>query len=56
MSTAAEYDEDITKNVDRATDTGFGVGEYGGEATHLGFVKKSADVLCLAMGDHTVGC
>lgn len=55
MSTAAEYDEDITRNVDRATDTGLGVGEYGGEAAHLGFVRKTIEVLCLTIGDHTVG-
>lgn len=41
--------------MDRAADTGFGVGEYGGEATHLGLVKCSTEVFWLAIGDHTVG-
>lgn len=30
MPTAAEYDEDMTRVLDRAADTGLVVGEYGG--------------------------
>lgn len=50
IATAAEYDEDVTCVVDYATDTGLGVGAYGGEAAVEGLSEVTTVALELPIG------
>lgn len=55
MSTAAEYDEDITCVVDHTADTGLVVGAYGGEAAVVGIVVDTTKRKKLTIGVHSSG-
>lgn len=55
MSTAAEYDEDITCVVDHTADAGLGVGLYGGETAVVGLPKDTTKRKKLSIGVHPSG-